>query len=134
MASFEELCDHVSKTRIASIYNRTYPNGTVYAARLRLGNGIIKENVDHVRKLIDMIDALSTDGSAPVIAISYYVNHHFSPSGWTGCVRDDRGVWTPFDDRAERGTDFDLVDDYVHNLQQKRTTLFWELLTRVDQK
>ncbi len=126
----DEVCVHFSK-RLGSVFTRSDGDGRVYSARFRLGTAIIKENIGHVRKLIDMIDALPTDGSAPQIRITYYVNHHFSPSGWAGVQRNNNGEWV-FLWMVEKGSDFDLVSDYVHNIQQKRTALFWELLTRVD--
>lgn len=131
MDPFEDVCAHVFKARIGSVFKYTNCYGKIYRVRIRLGNGLIKENVDHIRKLIDMIDALPTDGSAPEIMITYYCNHHFSPSGWAGVQRGDNGEWA-FLFMVEEGSDFDLVNDYVHNIKQKRTTLFWELLTRVD--
>lgn len=130
----EEVFTHVSKTRIGGTFIDTDRSGKAYLVRVRLGTGIIKANADNVRKLIQMVDELPVDGSAPRFAITSYVNSTYVAFGWAGVERDRKGEWDILFYPTEPGSDFDLVSDYVHNLQQKRTTLFWELLTRVDQK
>ena len=132
MSPFQEACAHVCKTGIGGVFVDTDRDGNACSARIRLCSGTIKHNIDHVRKLIQMLDEMPTDGSAPRVAITTYVSAKYVAFRWAAVERDRTGEWDILYYPAKRGDDFDLVTDYVHNIQQKQTTLFWELLTRVD--
>ena len=126
MSDWHDLEAYIRDNKLGAVaHGRMCYTGEIVSLEISLERYDECYPMECLQKIVEMADAIEIDDSTPKIVISFFSMTGISPF-WEQWTRRPDGQWTG------GSTRYGVLGHMIKNILQKRTTLFWELLTRVD--